>query len=406
MNDNADYRYRDDAFDLRRASDNPLLENQLNKKNWDKSNKVVGFNVDVSLQNQQIFENISLNQDAGQPTAESLEMINQMANQSKNRGVATQSVSLYNLYRNRSYTCSIDMMGNALMQPMMYFNLRNIPMFSGPYMITKVSHSISEGDFKTTITGTRQPFYSLPKIDNFIQSLSVNLINKIKEQIQKQEVEAKNFSGNVISEVNTVVSNVTGKDLLTSNQNCSDKLNAAYVGFTGVDAPVVASFTTKQMNDLLISRTKNFGLTTGEQKEIDIRQLLFIFFFMDTGNTTGFKAYENNFGTINLTDTYGPSFVNFINKKYFCLSKGNNINLPVVSFASIESFIDFAISKIYPSLGSYESSRTVINAVKQYVNLWASVRNTNVYVKMTEQDKKSLENKASEGVNVFNSLNP
>jgi alpha-amylase/alpha-mannosidase (GH57 family) len=56
MNDNADYRYRDDAFDLRRASDNPLLENQLNKNNWDKSNKIVGFNVDVSLQNQQIFE--------------------------------------------------------------------------------------------------------------------------------------------------------------------------------------------------------------------------------------------------------------------------------------------------------------------------------------------------------------
>lgn len=68
MNDNADYRYRDDAFDLRRAVDNPLLENQLNKNNWDKSNKIVGFNVDVSLQNQQIFENISLNQDAGQPT--------------------------------------------------------------------------------------------------------------------------------------------------------------------------------------------------------------------------------------------------------------------------------------------------------------------------------------------------
>ena len=97
-------------------------------------------------------------------------MINQMANQSKNRGVATQSVSLYNLYRNRSYTCSIDMMGNALMQPMMYFNLRNVPMFSGPYMITKVSHTIGEGDFKTSITGTRQPFYSLPKIDNFIQN--------------------------------------------------------------------------------------------------------------------------------------------------------------------------------------------------------------------------------------------
>jgi hypothetical protein len=406
MNDNADYRYRDDAFDLRRASDNPLLENQLNKNNWDKSNKIVGFNVDVSLQNQQIFESISLNQDAGQPTAESLEMINQMANQSKNRGVATQSVSLYNLYRNRSYTCSIDMMGNALMQPMMYFNLRNVPMFSGPYMITKVTHTIGEGDFKTSITGTRQPFYSLPKIDNFIQSLSVNLINKIKEQIQKQEVENKNFSGNVITEVNTVVSNVTGKDTLTSNQNCADKLNAAYVGFTGVDAPNTNSYTSKQMNDLLIARTKNYGLTTGTQNEIDIRELLFVFFYMDTGNSTGFKAYENNFGTISLNDTYGPSFINFINKKYFCLSKGNNINIPVVSFSSIESFIDFAISKIYPSIGSYQSARNIQNVVKQYVNLWASVRSANVYTKMTEQDKKSLENKASEGLNVFISINP
>lgn len=406
MNDNADYRYRDDAFDLRRASDNPLLENQLNKNNWDKSNKVVGFNVDVSLQNQQIFENISLNQDAGQPTAESLEMINQMANQSRNRGVATQSVSLYNLYRNRSYTCSIDMMGNALIQPMMYFNLRNVPMFSGPYMITKVSHTIGEGDFKTTITGTRQPFYSLPKIDNFIQSLSVNLINKIKEEIQKQEVENKNFSGNVITEVNTVVSNVTGKDILTSNQNCADKLNAAYLGFTGIDAPETFSYTPKQMNDFLIARTKSYGLTTGSQKEIDIRELLFVFFYMDTGNSTGFKAYENNFGTISLNDTYGPSFINFINKKYFCLSKGNNINIPVVSFSGIFNFIDFAISKIYPSIGSYQSARNIPNVVKQYVNLWASVRSANVYTKMTEQDKKTLENKASEGLNVFNSINP
>ena len=406
MNDNVDYRYRDDAFDLRRASDNPLLENQLNKNNWDKSNKVVGFNVDVSQQNQQIFESFSMTQDAGQPTAESLQTITEMANQSRNRGVATQSVSLYNIYKNRSYTCTVDMMGNALIQPMMYFNLRNVPMFSGPYMITKVSHSISEGEFKTSFTGTRQPFYSLPKIDNFIQSLSVNLVNKIKEQIQKQETDSKNFSGNVITEVNNVVSNVTGKDILTSNQNCSNKLNAAYVGFTGVDAPVVVTKTTKQMNEILLVRTKNYGLTLGEQKEFDLRQLLFIFFYMDTGNSTGFSAYENNFGTINLTDTYGPSFINFINKKYFCLSKGNNNNIPIVSYPTTESFIDFAISKIYPSIGSYQSERTVVNAVKQYVDLWASVRSNNVYTKMTEQDKKSLENKAKEGLQVFDSLNP
>jgi hypothetical protein len=36
-----------------------------------------------------------------------------MANQGGNRGGATQSVSLYNLYKNRSYTCNIDMLGNV-----------------------------------------------------------------------------------------------------------------------------------------------------------------------------------------------------------------------------------------------------------------------------------------------------
>jgi len=406
MNDNADYRYRDDAFDLRRASDNPLLESQLGKTNWDKSNKVVGFNVDVSQQNQQIFESFSMTQDAGQPTAESLQMITQMANQSKNRGTATQSVSLYNLYKNRSYTCTVDMMGNALIQPMMYFNLRNVPMFSGPYMITKVSHSIGEGEFKTSFTGTRQPFYSLPKIDNFIQSLSVNLISRIKEEIQKQETEKKNFSGNVITEINNVVSNVTGKDVLTSNQNCSDKLSASYVGYTGVDAPSVNSKSTKEMNDLIKSRLINFGLEANTQKELDMRTLLFILFYMDTGNTTGFSAYENNFGTLNLTETYGPTFINYVNKKYFCISKGTNQNIPIVSFPSVESFIDFAISKMYPSIGTYTSDRTPQNIARIFVDLWASVRNSNVWVKMTEQDKSSLQNKSTEGLQVFDSVNP
>jgi hypothetical protein len=406
MNDNADYRYRDDAFDLRRASDNPLLENQLNKNNWDKSNKVVGFNVDVSSQNQQIFESFTLGQDAGQPTAESLEMINQMANQSRNRGTATQSVSLYNLYKNRSYTCSVDMMGNALIQPMMYFNLRNVPMFSGPYMITKVSHQIGEGSFSTSFTGTRQPFYSLPKIDNFIQSLSVNLISRIKEQLQVQENERKSFSGNVITETTNVVANVLGTEKLTSNQNCADKLNSNYVGFTTVDAPKIVTKTAKEMDTILKNRLINIGLKTGEEREFDLRQLLFIFFYLDTGGQTGFSAYENNFGSVSLTETYGPTFINFIDKKYFCVSKSNNTNVPTVSFPSVENFVDFAISKINPSIGSYSTNRTLQNAVKQYVNLWAAVRNPDVYNKLTEQDKTNIENKARQGLQIFDSINP
>ncbi len=55
MNENSDFRFRNDGFDLRRASDNPLLEDQTNKTDWALSNRVVGFNVDVGIRNQNVF---------------------------------------------------------------------------------------------------------------------------------------------------------------------------------------------------------------------------------------------------------------------------------------------------------------------------------------------------------------
>ena len=60
INNNVDYRFRNDAFDLRRASDNPLIENQIGKNDWDMSNKVVGFNVDFGPQNQSIFQGFNI----------------------------------------------------------------------------------------------------------------------------------------------------------------------------------------------------------------------------------------------------------------------------------------------------------------------------------------------------------
>ena len=183
INKNVDYRFKDDAFDLRKTS-NPLVENQVGKNDWDKSNKVVGFNVDFGPQNQQIFQDFQVSQDAGVSTAESLEVINQMANQSGNRGGATQNLSLYNIYKNRSYKCTLTMMGNAMIQPSMYFNLRYVPMFSGPYMILDVTHNITPGVFNTVVTGIRHPTASLPKVDQFVQTIKTNLLKIIKDKLK------------------------------------------------------------------------------------------------------------------------------------------------------------------------------------------------------------------------------
>jgi hypothetical protein len=70
----------------------------------------------------------------------------------------------------------------------MYFNLRHVPMFHGPYMITSVNHSISPGNFETVVEGIRQPTASILKIDNYIQTLKVNLLTTIIDK-QKTELE-------------------------------------------------------------------------------------------------------------------------------------------------------------------------------------------------------------------------
>ena len=413
MKDNVDYRFRDDAFDLRRASDNPLVESQSNKKNWDKSNKVVGFNIDISNQNQQIFKNFSVGQDVGKPTAESLEMLNQMANQSRNRSTGSQNVSLYNLYRNRSYECSVDMMGNALIQPMMYFNVRNIPMFSGPYMITSVTHQISEGEFSTTFKGTRQPFYSLPKIDSFIQSLSLDIISKLQEKVKANEEKAKSSPENVIFQKNNVVSNVTGTDTITKNQDCSDKINSGYVGYTPLDNPISTQISYKDFIKLLEDRIVAIGIpkettsgvvTTLNENFLKLSAVLFSFIYLDSASSSGMKAYENNYSTINLTETYGPILAATTNKKYYCLSRGTNLNIPVVSFISAEKFVDFAIGKFKDRLSLIETA-TDEEIVQLYVTKYPNIQPDNVYTEMTEQDKNTLQNKVKQSVDIYRSLN-
>jgi hypothetical protein len=410
MKDNIDYRYRDDAFDLRRASDNPLIENQIDKQDWSKSNKVVGFNVDMTRQNQQIFKSFSVAQDPGKPTSESLEMLNQMANLGQNRRSTTQSVSLYNLYKNRSYTCSVDMMGNALIQPMMYFNIRNIPMFSGPYMITKVSHSVNESGFETHFEGTRQPFYSLPRIDNFIQTLNVKILSTINTKIQEREQKLREGSDNILFQKNNVIANLQAQETLTKSQDCQTNLNPRYSQYTAIEVPTATSKTTKELFDTIVKvlTNLNVGPVTGQTFQT-YTELMFDFIYVDTGNNSKITGYENNYSTVNLKEVYGPSFTNYVTNKFYCVKRGTDNNLPVASFRSFESFIEFAffrIKDILPNLNSdLKSGLTSLQATaKQYILNYPIGQPPNVYDTMIESDRKLVEQEFAKASQVYQSV--
>jgi hypothetical protein len=408
MKDNIDYRYRDDAFDLRRASDNPLIENQMDKQDWANSNKVVGFNVDMTSQNQQIFKQFSVGQTPGKPTSESLEMLNQMSNMDRNKRSTTQSVSLYNLYKNRSYECSVDMMGCALIQPMMYFNVRNIPMFTGPYMIRKVTHNITENGFETSFEGSRQPFYSLPRIDNFLQTLNIKILSTIEAKIQEKEKKNLNSTTNILNQQQNVLANIKSDEQLTKNQDCGLSANSRYYGYTVIDVPAQTSKTSRELYNSIISY-----LTTSGYKDDDLVLLsliMFTFIYVDSGNSTGISAYENNYSTIDLVQLYGDSFTTYIDKKYYCVSRGTNTNLPIAKFKSFETFIQFVYTRTVGLLNTFKtnvdgSAQSSIDELsKLYVIEYPIQQNQDVWNKMSEQDQTLVKQEFKNAFYLFDSL--
>ena len=72
-----------------------------------------------------------------------------------------------------------------MIQPTMYFNLRYVPMFTGPYWITDVSHSISPGEFMTTFSGVRISKYSFPSVKELTMSVNVDILERINEYNQE-----------------------------------------------------------------------------------------------------------------------------------------------------------------------------------------------------------------------------
>jgi hypothetical protein len=134
------------------------------------------FNVGFGQQNQNIFKDVVLDQSEFGETAESLQIIDDISQKGGAKSFGGQN--LYNVYSVRSYKAEIEMLGNAMIQPMMYFQLDNIPMFHGAYMITRVKHSIKPNTMSTNFTGVRIKTTKSPIFDtsdfymSFLQTIN------------------------------------------------------------------------------------------------------------------------------------------------------------------------------------------------------------------------------------------
>jgi hypothetical protein len=395
---NIDWRYRNDAFDLRRT-DNPLVEEQTGKKDFDKSNRVVGFNVDIGIQNQSIFKSFTVGQENGLSTAESLQILNDMANQSGGRQGTTQSVSLYNLYKNRSYTCSISMMGNALIQPTMYFNLRYVPMFYGAYYITEVNHSISQGEFSTDIVGVRQATAALSKIDDYLQNLKYNFVRNIIDQrrneIKQQKAEIQRGAR---LEEQAIKYITEGIKPLSTLSNRELQVGAPYEDFRQV-SPDKITITLKFLKETLKQKTANEN----------IRLCVFSWFYFSSIYNQSLEARGYNFGNIVLTRSArwsDPLITKYFPKKeYYCSSDQNPLFLVV--FPSLDKVVDFFIERWTPLINQLKGTTPTNVFEFTYIN-------SNVDISLGKREWESIKNQTDtfdaqlliigKGIQAFNAI--
>jgi hypothetical protein len=300
-------------------------------------------------------------------------------------------------------------MGNALMQPTMYFNLRNIPMFSGPYLVTKVSHRITEDGFDTTITGTRQSFNSLPKVDGFIQSLNISILNTIQQKVKEQNTKLQLDPINVNTQKSQVLQNVSGTDQLSNSQTCGDLINPNYRNYTPVENPVRTTESLKTLYKSLKDKYVAKGYTGGTSPDLLYYTLIgYTFIYVDSvNNSGGISAFQNNYSTFDLKEYYNLEFVVRTERNFVCINRGDNdTNIPIASFPSFNDFLEFVISVIPPIKSQFVTDVTqnpdvILSLVRNYVLKYPIQRNPDVWAKMDDQQRSILSNKFKKAVDSY-----
>ena len=144
------------------------------------NNPLPVFGVTYGMQKQRFFKNISVGSDNPKTTAHSLmsELLISKQATSGSQNIGFEGHDIFDVYASKSYTCKVEMMGNAMIMPMMYFQLNNIPLFKGGYFIINAEHNISRNGMTTTFTGVRvnkNRFDLLPKTDLNLQTYLENV---------------------------------------------------------------------------------------------------------------------------------------------------------------------------------------------------------------------------------------
>jgi hypothetical protein len=142
----------------------PDDDDQVNKLPNFPWRQVRAFRVKFGEQNQSMFTDIKIDSKEYPETNESLVILSRLAGDNKQQAPIPKGQNLYNLYENRSYKATVTGLGNAMIQPTQYFQIENVPLFNGAYIILNVEHSIEPNKMTTSFSGTKILKYPIPRV--------------------------------------------------------------------------------------------------------------------------------------------------------------------------------------------------------------------------------------------------
>ena len=179
--DNAEYV--DDGFMLNDENETPIA---IRSKN-DNGYKIPAFGVSYGKQYQSYFKRVNVNTNSPIATQQAIQMkhaILRSAIGGTKKGTVGQDI--YDIYTTQSFTCEVEMMGCAWVQPLMYFSLLNVPMFRGSYLIFEVNHRLTPGNMTTTFKGARMGKFATSFVeDMFTDESDISNAEQLYEETER-----------------------------------------------------------------------------------------------------------------------------------------------------------------------------------------------------------------------------
>ena len=186
------YYFNNDGFAFKNGQLPTDISDSNKAKDGGDDFSLVAFRVAFGAQNQTIFKNVSLNQQEHKETGEYFRAVSDLIDKRGATQKTYQGTDLLKLFKTRSYTCKVDALGCMNIQPLMYFDLQNVPFFNGAYLITSVTHSITPNHMTTNFQGVRQSKYISPPVTSITADVDLDLT----ETLDLEPFEPTNLSNN------------------------------------------------------------------------------------------------------------------------------------------------------------------------------------------------------------------